>query len=367
MAYAFADYAQGVLYRDASWNGYVAVGVILTLTLLNIGGARIGKTTQNLLTAAKVIGVSAVIVAGLSASGPPSEMIPSQPVTGPGFGLAMVFVLYAFGGWNDAAFVAAEVRNPPRNLPRALLIGTAGVTVIYLLINMAYLWALGFDGVRKSSTPAADVLYQAIGDGGANAMRVIVMVSALGAVNGLIFTGSRVNASLGADHRLFAVLGRWHPRYRVPIWSLLIQSAVAIALTVAAGTSAGRQTIDRLLAASGLFSGLPWDQYDGGFNTLVAGTAPVFWAFFLLTGISLIVLRFRDPTRPRPFRVPGYPATPIVFCLMCAYMLYSSLAYARVLSLLGLVPLVIGLALYRLSQRSAPPSEPQTPHQHPQD
>ncbi len=100
-------------------------------------------------------------------------------------------------------------------------------------------------------------------------------------------------------------------------------------------------------------SGLPWDAYFGGFETLVAGTAPVFWGFFLLTGISLFVLRFRNPDRPRPFSTPLFPGPPLVFCATCLYMLYSSLTYAKGLSIIGLVPLAIGLPLYFFSRRGA--------------
>ena len=168
-------------------------------------------------------------------------------MTGPGFGLAMVFVLYAYGGWNDAAFVAAEVRQPNRNLPRALLAGIAGITIIYLIVNAAYLSVLGFDAARMTSTPAADVLQQAVGPWGARAISVLVMISALGAINGMILTGSRVYATMGADHPLFAWLGQWNHRNRRTGDRPDRPGSVFLAVDPGRG-DAGRPRCDRRLA-----------------------------------------------------------------------------------------------------------------------
>jgi amino acid transporter len=168
----------------------------------------------------------------------------------------------------------------------------------------------------------------------------------------LIFTGSRIYVSLGADHRLFAWLGRWDPRRGVPVRSLLTQSAIALLLIVAVGTETGRSSLDKMMTAVGL-NALPWDRYYGGFDTLVAATAPVFWVFFLLTGYSLFLLRAIDHSIQRPFWAPFYPLEPILFCGMCHFMLFSAIDYAKGLSLLGLIPLAVGLPLYAISQWSA--------------
>jgi amino acid transporter len=221
--------------------------------------------------------------------------------------------------------------------------------LIYLLVNAAFLWGLGFEGLRASRAPASDVLRMMLGDTGAHAMSLLVMVSALGAINGLIFTGSRVYYALGADHAVFAWLGRWHPRWPSPVYSMIAQALVATLLISAVGTRGGRNTFDAAMQHVGL-NALPWNQYGGGFDTLVAGTAPVFWLFFLLTGLSLFTLREKDRDIPRPFSVPCYPFVPFLFCLMCLYMLYSSITYARELSLLGVAPLVLGLPLYLFSR-----------------
>jgi amino acid transporter len=175
------------------------------------------------------------------------------------------------------------------------------------------------------------------------------MVSALGAINGMILAGSRVYATVGEDHRIFAWLGRWSSKGGAPVAALVVQGVFALLLICAVGTVLGRNAIDAGLGQLGL-SGLPWEAYFGGFDTLVAGTAPVFWAFFLLTGVSLFVLRATDPDRHRPFTVPWFPLPPLVFCGMCVYMLYSSLDYAETLALLGVVPVALGLMLYGLSR-----------------
>jgi amino acid transporter len=349
MAYAFADYALAFWPQlSPSWTVWLAIAPVVVLTALNLLGVVFGKTVQNLLTVVKVVGLCGVVVAGMGWGGDASLAV-QKPMTQAGFGLAMVFVLYAYGGWNDAAFVAAEVRNRHRNIPRALILGTGGIALIYALVNLAYLWGLGFEGLRESSAPAAEVAGLASGKWGAKLISVLVMLSALGAINGLIFTGSRIYVSLGADHRVFAWLARWNVRHTAPVWSLLAQTAMSLLLIVAVGTATGQKTVDAALVFVG-FSPLPWQEYFGGFNTLVAATAPVFWVFFLLTGFSLFILRAKDPDIQRPFSAPLYPLEPILFCGMCYYMLFSAIEYAGALSLLGLIPLAVGVPLYGLSQ-----------------
>jgi amino acid transporter len=275
---------------------------------------------------------------------------------------------------NDAAYVAAELRDGRRNIPRALVRGTLAITVIYLLVNAAYLWSLGFDGARNSGAVAADVLEKALGTwgaGGARAISLLVMVSALGAANGLILTGSRVCSALGADHPIFARLGRWHYRTSTPRTALLVQAVISLGMIALVGTPHGRAALDRLFTAAGLHV----ESWEGrsGFETLLRCTAPVFWFFFLLTALSLFVLRARDRKLHRPFPVPLYPLLPAVFCATCAYMLYAGIQYAGKLGLIGGLLLLAGLPLYAVSRRlpgpvrsDGPGGEPGTPL-HPQE
>jgi len=353
MSFVFADYAGQIWNFDPALGVWLAVCVVLGLSLLNMFGLQLTVNTQNVLTVVKSVGVLGIIIVGLAWGGNPAATDAVEP-SALSLGTALIFVLYTYGGWNDSVFVAAEVRDVRRNMPRALLLGTLGITVIYLLVNGAYLWCLGFDGVRSSPTPASDVLHTVFGERSARGMSLLVMVSALGAVNGMIFTGSRVSAGMGADHRLFALMGRWHPKLGSPIWSLGVQAIVSVSMILIVGTEQGRRLIDRSLAAARVPK-IPWDDYGAGFETLVAGTAPVFWLFLLLTATSLFVLRVRDADLQRPFAVPLYPLIPIIFCLTCGYMLYASLAYAKGLAVLGIVPLVCGIPLHALSRRMAEP------------
>lgn len=347
LAYVFADYAVVLLGSSPRTAVSFASAAVAALTLLNVLGLKVGKSLQNVLTVAKALGLAALLVTGLL-KGSVSSWQTSQPVQGPGFGLAMILVLYAYGGWNDAAFVAADVRDPRRNMPRALILGTLLIAGLYALVNFSFVHALGFAALRSSHAPAADVLGLLLGGQGIAGMSLLVMVSALGAVSGLILTGSRVHASLGADYRIFSLLGRWNTRHNAPVNSLVTQACVAVALIIVVGTDAGRDTLDQVLTRIKL-PPLPWKEYAGGFETLVAGTSPVFWLFFLLTSVSLLVLRRRDPARPRPFTTPFYPVVPLIFIAACGYMLYASVVYARALCLLGIIPLLIGIPLHFIS------------------
>ena len=312
MAYAFAEYANNIWPRaSGAAAGHVqvayAAGSIVLLTAVNIIGVREGKWTQNILTTAKVLGLVAIVVIGFFLAVPavPSaapSVAPSD-ITLSDFGMAMILVLFAFGGWNEMAYVGAEVQNPRKNILRALLLGTVAVTVIYVLVNLAFVHALGLEGTRQS-TAAADVLRLGLGPWAGKTLSLLICISALGAVNGQIFTGSRIYYAFGSEHRLFAWLGRWNARSGTPIPSLLIQGAITLALAVWFGLG------------------------SHGFNSMVKFTTPGFWFFLSLVGVALIVLRRREPNVERPFRVPGYPATPILFSLSSLYMVYAGLDYA---------------------------------------
>src|SRR5262249_54135043 len=249
----------------------------------------------------------------------------------------------AYGGWNDAAFVAGEVREPQRNMPLALLVGIGVITIIYVLVNLAYIVGLGFNNVRAPSSLPSLLLDKAFGESGAKAMSVIIMVSALGAVNGLIFAGSRVYATLGNDHRLFGFLGHWRPGRGAPILALIIQALITLVLVLLFGTAQGHAAINDFLdwlnsALTSVVSKLnetwtvnieyskEWKPREA-FGELVSHSAPAFWFFFLLAGLALFKLREINPTRLRPFSVPWFPFIPFIFCNICIYMLYRSILY----------------------------------------
>jgi APA family basic amino acid/polyamine antiporter len=352
MAYVFTDYAVGLWALDPRWGAGCAAGAVVVLTLLNVLGVVFGKGVQNLLSAAKVLGLGGILVAGFGWPAAPPVPVPPSFAVAPSLSSALVLIFLTYGGWNDAAFVAAEMRDGARNIPRALLLGTSAIILLYVLVNAAYLWALGFEGARHSPAIAADILGRPLGVLGQRAMSVLVMVSALGAVNGLIFSGARVYSTLGTDHPVFAWLGTWSRRRDAPVGALATQAVLCLAMIVLVGTDLGQSAANLLLEAVGLQRLAP--EGRGGFETLLKCTAPVFWLFFLLTGLSLFVLRERDADRPRPFRVPLYPYLPLVFCATCAYMLYSGIEYAGRYGLVGGLLLLAGLPLYEVSRRLRP-------------
>jgi APA family basic amino acid/polyamine antiporter len=195
------------------------------------------------------------------------------------------------------------------------------ITALYLLVTWAYWRALGIEGMANSQAMAADVLGIAFGPAGATLISLAVAVAALTSMNATMIVGARTNHAIGQDWHPLALLSHWDGRRDAPLNALRVQSAAAL-----------------VLVAIGAWSG-------AGFRSMVEFTAPVFWIFFLLSGISLFVLRVREPQRERPFKVPLYPLLPLLFCAMCAYMLWSSLSYVYSQSLGGLNAAWIGVAV----------------------
>ena len=310
MAYTFADYAAGLWQRPSGEKVWIAAGAVIALSLLNLLGVLVGKSLQNVLSLAKVVGLLGVVLAGLlcGSSDDVSECCGfardggAGTGTGPGLRAVCLRRLERCGLRRGRSPRSAAESAPCADS------GTGRDHGDLLAVNAAYLAVLGFDAARSSATPAADVAQLGLGPWGAKAISLLVMVSALGAINGMILAGSRVYATVGEDHPLFGWLGKWSSKGGAPVAALLTQAAIALLLVFGVGTAQGQAAIDRGLAALGL-AGLPWEAYFGGFETLVAGTAPVFWAFFLLTGISLFVLRpsmasGRGPSRYRSTHCP---------------------------------------------------------------
>jgi basic amino acid/polyamine antiporter, APA family len=335
LAYVTAKYLGELLGSgDPAILLVLSVGTIVVLTAINILGVRFGVTVQNMLTVLKIVGLFAIIVVGF-AFGRTERIEWTGPIEFDNFAGAMVLVLWTYDGWNEAAYVASEVRDARRNLPLSLLLGTLIVTVLYVLVNVALLLGLGPLGARNGTAPA-DLMTLAWPAGGSDVMSVIILVSALGALNGTIFTTARISAAFGADHALFSALDRWHPRLKTPIVALVTESAVSIAMSVG-------------VLATLLVKRSPDTVVSDPFEQLVNITAAIFWMTFLLTGLSLFALRIRYPNAPRPFRVPGYPVVPLLFCAACAYMIYGSISYAPILSMIGTGITIFGVAIYYLT------------------
>jgi APA family basic amino acid/polyamine antiporter len=331
LAFVFGDYA-AELVGSPSASAPLAAALVVALTAVNAAGLRLATRAQLVLTVALLAGLGAVIVTGLlgaPAAAGAAGAAPPGPPSG-SIGLAMVFVLLAYGGWNEAAYVSPELRGGRRSIVAVLTVSIAIVTALYLLANAAFLRGLGVAGVRASTAVASDLLVRSAGPIGAQAIALVVMAAALTSANATLFMGARLAWAFGREYPLFAPLGRWSGRSEAPVNAVLVQGGLAL-LLVGLGALSRR-----------------------GFDAMVAYTAPVFWLFLLLTGASLFVLRRREPRTERPFRVPLYPVTPLVFCAACAFLLWSSLAYAGPGAAAGLVVLATGLVPLWMSIGRAP-------------
>lgn len=331
VAYVFGDYAQQILPLGARGAAIHAALGVLALTALNLVGTPQGKGLQKVLSALLLAALVAIALAGLTAAPGAAGAALAKPNAG-GLGLAMIFVLLTYGGWNEAAYIAGEVREPRRNMLRILVGGILAITALYLVVNLAYYNALGLEGMRGSQAVAADLLRLVAGEAGAILIASVVCVAALTTMNAAIITGARANYAFGRDFALLRFLGAWREAGSTPANALLLQGGLSLALVLAASFT------------------------PDGFTSMVAYTTPVFWTFFLLCGIALFVFRARAG-RPEGFRVPLFPLVPLAFCATCAYMLYSSVNYVRfVVSfgsavLAGIVVMALGVPLYLLARR----------------
>lgn len=342
LAFVFGDYASQLWRLGAYSSSIYAAIAIVVFTGLNILGVQQGKWTQNVLAFAQVAGLLIVAVIGLAFSFASTSVVPIDPAvtnttvqtaiaggtsgaTSGNLGLTMVFVLLTYGGWNEAAYISAEMRNGRRNIVLALIWSIGIITALYLSINWALVRELGLDRMAASQAVIAELMRSTVGEVGVVSISLLVAIATLGSINATIFTGARSNYALGRDFSIFTMLGRG--RESNPTNASIVQCAIAI-----------------LLVFVGSFT-------RQGFETMVDYTAPAFWFFFLLSGVSLFVLRQREPHITRSFKVPFYPVIPLLFCVICAYMLQASLAYTGWGGLLGVVVLLLGLPLLWWSQK----------------
>ena len=336
LAFVFADYAVQLRPSSGLAASPLAVPalaglVIVVLTAVNAAGLRPGRNTQYLLTSAELLGLCAVIVAGFVVvlRGGPAGAAPPPDTAGggtaPTAALALVFVLLTYGGWSEAAYLSAELRDRRRGVRRTLIWGVGIITLLYVLANLAYAGALGLQGVSRSTAVAVDVMRAAGGAWGAVAVGLVVMAAALSSANATMITGARGSFAVAQEVSPLSGLGVWVATRAgdsgAPRRALVAQAFVSLVL-VAFGAAT-----------------------RAGFETMVAYTAPVFWLTLLLMGIALFVLRRREPAADRPFRVPLYPLTPLIFCASSAAMLYSSVAYAGRGALLGVGVMLAGVPL----------------------
>jgi basic amino acid/polyamine antiporter, APA family len=298
----------------------LAIGLIALLGLINYFGVRVGGDVQVATTVLKVGLIGAIIVVGLgSGLGTAANLHSSAPSEGGilGFFAALVGALWAYDGWNNVTMVASEIRRPQRNLPLALIAGTMGVIVIYLLTNLAYFYVLPANIVAATDRVASEMMRRILGAPGAAAVSVAAMISIFAALNGSILSGSRVPFAMARDGLFFRNVARIHPTHRTPSVSILLLSAWAC-----------------LLVLSG--------RYDQLYTYVIFASAILYG----MATASVIVLRFRRPDLPRPYRTIGYPFVPLAFVLGIACLIVSTLRSSPRESILGLLLICLGLPFY---------------------
>jgi basic amino acid/polyamine antiporter, APA family len=336
VAFVFGEYAsQIVSFGPNSTAIWAALGVAL-LTGLNLVGTLQSKTLQKVMEILLIAALAAVAIGGIALGNAPAQAasVASSSPGGGAFTLMMIFVLYTFGGWNEGAYLAGEVRDARRDMVKVLAGGLVLVTILYLLVNWGYYRALGLAGLKESKAIAVDTMRLVAGDKAALFIALVVCVSALTTMNAAIFTGARTNWALGRDYPLFAFLGNWRASGSTPANALIVQLVIMLVLIWAGSTT------------------------RDGFEAMVAYGLPVFWTFLLLTGITLFV--FRRNAEVPAFRVPLFPVVPIAFLAMCAFMVWSSFDYVANspygpkfgnLVLAGIIVMALGIPLYFLARR----------------
>ncbi len=307
LAFVFGDYFSTLVPLGTHSSAIWALIVVLMLTMVNIAGIHASTGLQMLLLVLEVLGLLAVAVAGLFFGDPaaPATLSWFEKTPGAGaLGLCLVFVLLTFGGWNESAYVSAEVKGGPRTMVGVIIISMLALTAIYLLVNLALMLGLGQQGLAGSKTAASSLVGMVFGPWAEKALGLSVAIAALTSINATMIVGARTNFALGRDWDSLHALGQWQTQVGAPRKALWAQALISIVLVLL-----GMQEAD-------------------GFSAMVEFTAPVFWGFLFLVGVGVMWLRQTDPHTVRPFKVPLYPLLPLVFCGACAWLTYSSVNYA---------------------------------------
>jgi len=297
--------------------------VIIILSIFNFIGVGLGKSIQNLFTVIKIGTIAAIIILGFAigkGTSPELALNPSGLSFGSiivGLGVSLVAVSWAFDGWNNVNFVAGEIKNPKRNLPLALILGTLGITFLYVLVNYIYLYALSMPetiGVVRIAEKATGALF---GSSTSAFISALVLVSVFGSLNGSILVGPRVYYAMAKDGLFFRKVAHIHPRFRTPGFSILIQAIWASMLTLL-----------------------------GTFEQIFTFTMFIAIAFWIAATASVFTLRKKLPDLPRPYKTWGYPVVPALFILASCGILLNTLLEKPVEAVAGLLLTALGIPAY---------------------
>ena len=301
-------------------SAYLAAIVLALLTLINCLGVRAGSTVQSILMVLKILAIAMLVVCGFlfaERSTNPAGLLdrPVSPDLLTAFGAALVPVIFAYGGWQTATFIAGEIKEPRKNLPRGLILGVAGVVLLYLAANVVYISVLGTTGLAASKAPASDVMRSALGDIGARIIAAGIAISTVGFLSQSMLTAPRVYFAMAKDGLFFKAVAIVNPRTRAPIVAIALQGLLAILIAVLG-------TYDRIL------------------NYVVS----VDVIFFGLTACCIFVFRKREPVGTN--RVPGHPFTTVLFIAVCWLVSINTIFHSPGNTLIGIAILIVGIPAY---------------------
>jgi basic amino acid/polyamine antiporter, APA family len=328
VAVAFATYLGFFIPMSALAVKLTAVASILLLTALNCFGLRTGAMTQNILTLIKIGAVIGFVALCFLLSGGSAANIqpvwPSEPagaLVAP-FGLAMILVLGAYDGWIEATYVGSELRNPARDMARAMVLSTLLVTLLYVGVSLACVWVLGQAATAGSTLVAADAMRVVMGAAGGALITVAILISTTGCSNGMIFTSARIPYAMALEGRFFRWAARLDPKHQAPNRVMVVQGLWASAMV-----------------------------FSGTYNQLLTYVVFVGFFFYALSCAAVLVLRRREPGMPRPYRTWGYPLTPVVFILFSGYLILNTIVNAPRDAAIGGGLLLLGLPVYAWCRR----------------
>jgi APA family basic amino acid/polyamine antiporter len=323
----FAIYLKAFLPLEGGWEPGAAIGAIVLVTLVNVLGVAVGGRFQAVLTILKVLFLVGVLGLSLaSPSGSVAHLVQGTPRGGGllgAFGLALVSVLWAYDGWNDLVMVSGEIRDPGRNVVRALSFGMVLILGLYLVVNLGYHFALPVSQMAQEERVAEAAVRGVLGPRGATALSAVILVSILGALNGSVLSGARIPFAAAQDALAPRALGFVHPLYRTPSVALLVQGALSSLLIV-------------------VFRRIGIGQFDTITDMVIFAE----WAFYMMCCAAVIVLRRRRPELPRPYRAWGYPYAQCLFVVCALGLVLNSLWEAPKQSGAGLILILLGLPAY---------------------
>ncbi|HUU52114.1 MAG TPA: amino acid permease [Candidatus Heimdallarchaeota archaeon] len=299
-----------------------AVVALIVVTAVNILRVRAAEVFANVFTGLKLLGVAAVIVIGIIWGKARADLFHAETTASTGslvaaFGLALIGVLWSYGGWQHATFVAGEARDARRTIPRAMIIGALVVAVVYLLTNVAYLFMLPVDAIAASNSLAADAISTLLPFGGI-LIALLIAISTFGTLGIYTLSAPRIYYAMSRDGLFFKKLAWVHPRFRTPVYAILVQSAWAVVLLLFWGT----------------------------FEDLITYVVFTDWIFFGLTAAGIFIFRRKLKDHPRPYRTLGYPVVPIIFISITFLFVLNSLLERPLHAWAGLILMALALPVF---------------------